>query len=214
MQLKKFTLSAVVAGAIGLTIGAFAPSYEAEARDTSQRWYNQAEMRWEFGPKPTRRAGYRSNKSPIKKRRVSIDKKYSPGTIIVDTSERRLYFVMKRGKAMKYGIGVGRDGFQWNGTHRITRKAEWPTWTPPKRMIARVKRETGKQLKSFYPGGPNNPMGARALYIGSTIYRIHGTNQPWSIGQAMSSGCIRLANDDVTDLYNRAKVGSRIIVRR
>lgn len=180
--------------------------------EASQRWYDMAERKWKTGPKPSARR-YASNKSPIRKRRVRIDSSYAPGTIIVDTSERRLYYVMKRGRAMKYGIGVGRDGFQWQGTHNITRKAEWPSWTPPKTMIARVKRETGQQLKSYYPGGPNNPMGARALYIGSTIYRIHGTNQPWTIGQAMSSGCIRLANDDVTDLYNRASVGAKVIVR-
>ncbi len=158
------------------------------------------------------RSGYVSNRSPIKKRRVRIDKKYAPGTILIKTGERRLYYVTQRGRAMKYGIGVGRDGFRWSGKHNITRKAKWPGWTPPKRMIARVKRQTGKTLKSYYPGGPSNPLGARALYIGSTIYRIHGTNQPWTIGQAMSSGCIRLANDDVEDLYSRVKVGSRVIV--
>ena len=160
-----------------------------------------------------RRTGYASNKSPIRKTRVRFNSKYPVGTIVIDTSERRLYYVTSRGKAMKYGIGVGRDGFQWTGTHRITRKAEWPGWTPPKRMIARVKRETGKTLKGYYPGGPDNPLGARALYIGSTIYRIHGTNQPWSIGKAMSSGCIRLANDDVEDLYKRVGVGAKVVVR-
>ena len=180
--------------------------------NTSQRWYDIADRTWKTGPKPSARR-YASNKSPIRKRRVSIDSSYSPGTIIVDTSERRLYYVTNRGSAMKYGIGVGRDGFQWQGTHKVTRKAEWPGWTPPKTMIARVKRETGQTLKSYYKGGPNNPLGARALYIGSTIYRIHGTNQPWTIGQAMSSGCIRLANDDVTDLYNRVQIGSKVIVR-
>lgn len=211
MKLRKTALSAALCGiaaalAVTFTIptGAYASS--------GDRWYDMATRTWKKGSKPNARR-YASNKSPIRKRRVSIESSYAPGTIIVDTSERRLYYVMERGKAMKYGIGVGRDGFQWQGKHRVTRKAEWPSWTPPKVMIARVKRETGQQLKSYYKGGPNNPMGARAMYIGSTIYRIHGTNQPWTIGKAMSSGCIRLANDDVTDLYSRVKVGSRVIVR-
>lgn len=207
--LKKSTKWALIA-VVSLFV---ATSVEPTTSYASQeRWYDYAEMKWKYGVKPTRR--YASNKSPIRKRKVRIDKKYAPGTIIVDTAERRLYYVMKPGRAMKYGIGVGRDGFQWSGKHKITRKAEWPGWTPPQEMIRRVKRETGKTLKSYYKGGPDNPLGARALYIGSTIYRIHGTNQPWTIGKAMSSGCIRLANDDVTDLYKRVKVGSRVIVRR
>ncbi|MDD9909576.1 MAG: L,D-transpeptidase [Ahrensia sp.] len=201
----KFGLAFVVA-AMGFGGAAYAAKKEGE-------WYRDVTSGELRQHRVNRRTGYASNRSPIRKRVVSIENKYRPGTIIVDTSERRLYYVMKRGRAMKYGIGVGRDGFQWTGTHRISRKAEWPGWTPPKRMIARVKRETGKTLKGFYPGGPNNPLGARALYIGSTIYRIHGTNQPWTIGQAMSSGCIRLANDDVEDLYARVKIGSRVIVR-
>ena len=154
-----------------------------------------------------------SNRSPIRKRTVRFDKSVAPNTIVIDTGERRLYYVTKRGKAIKYGVGVGRDGFQWSGTHRVTRKAEWPDWRPPQEMIRRVKRESGVQLKGFYAGGPNNPLGARALYIGSTIYRIHGTNQPWTIGKAMSSGCIRMRNEDVTDLYDRVKTGTRVIVR-
>ena len=193
-------------GATGLV-----PS-DAEARTAGERYWNVGTGSWEVY-RPNRARGA-SNKSPIKKRIVSYKGSQRKGTIIVDTAEKRLYFVMGNGKAMKYGIGVGRDGFRWSGTHRISRKAEWPGWTPPARMIRRVKRETGKQLKSFYPGGPNNPLGARSLYIGSTIYRIHGTNQPWTIGQAMSSGCIRLANDDVTDLYNRVRVGAKVIVRQ
>ncbi len=155
-----------------------------------------------------------SNKSPIRKRTVRFDNSVAANTIIVDTGARRLYYVTKRGKAIKYGIGVGRDGFQWSGTHKVTRKAEWPDWRPPQEMIRRVKRENGVQLKSFYAGGPSNPLGARALYIGSTIYRIHGTNQPWTIGKAMSSGCIRMANDDVEHLYKMVNVGTKVVVRR
>lgn len=185
----------------------------AQAAKKEGEWYRNPTTGAMEQYRATRAGRYASNKSPIRKRAVRFDPKYSPGTILIDTSERRLYYVMKRGRAMKYGIGVGRDGFTWSGTHRITRKAEWPGWTPPATMIRRVKRETGKTLKGYYPGGPNNPLGARALYIGSTIYRIHGTNQPWTIGQAMSSGCIRLANDDVEDLYARVNIGAKVIVR-
>lgn len=211
MRLKLIALKgAMIACAVAVAV-TMIPMETAKA-SSGPRWFDPIDRVWKTGPRPSRR-GYVSNKSPIRKRQVRFDKKYSPGTIVVDTSERRLYYVMKRGTAMKYGIGVGRDGFTWTGKHRISRKAEWPGWTPPKTMIRRVKRETGKTLKSYYKGGPNNPLGARALYIGSTIYRIHGTNQPWTIGHAMSSGCIRLANDDVTDLYKRVKIGSRVIVR-
>jgi lipoprotein-anchoring transpeptidase ErfK/SrfK len=147
--------------------------------------------------------------SSIKKEVVVYESKYKPGTIVIETSERRLYLVMADGKAMKYGIGVGRDGFRWSGQHRITRMAEWPGWTPPAAMRKRV-----PDLPAYMPGGPNNPLGARALYIGSTLYRIHGTSEPWTIGQAVSSGCIRLTNEDVTDLYSRVKVGAVVVVRQ
>lgn len=152
-------------------------------------------------------------KSPVRRKKVRYDGPYQPGTIIVDTEERRLYHVLPGGKAMKYGIGVGKDGFQWAGTHRITRKAEWPGWTPPPQMRAR-ERAKGRILPAHMPGGPNNPLGARAMYIGSTLYRIHGTNQPWTIGSAVSSGCIRLANEDVIHLYKSVTVGSKIVVKR
>lgn len=158
-------------------------------------------------------AGGYGGKSPVRRKRVSFDTPYKAGTIIIDTSERRLYHVLGNGKAMKYGVGVGKEGFQWAGTHRITRKAEWPGWTPPPQMRAR-ERKKGRILPAHMPGGPNNPLGARALYIGSTLYRIHGTNQPWTIGSAVSSGCIRLANEDVIHLYKNVKVGSKVIVKR
>ncbi|WP_305987132.1 L,D-transpeptidase [Roseibium sp. MMSF_3544] len=151
--------------------------------------------------------------SPVKRRKVNYDGPYSPGTIVVDTSERRLYHVLPNGKAMKYGVGVGKEGFQWAGTHRVTRKAEWPSWTPPAQMRAR-ERKKGRILPTYMPGGPNNPMGARALYIGSTLYRIHGTTEPWTIGSEVSSGCIRLANEDVIHLYNNVTVGAKIVVKR
>ncbi|NVK32908.1 MAG: L,D-transpeptidase [Rhodobacteraceae bacterium] len=152
-------------------------------------------------------------KSPVKRKKVRYESKYKPGTIVVDTGERRLYRIMEGGKAMRYGIGVGKTGFQWGGTHRITRKAEWPGWTPPPQMRAR-ERAKGRILPAHMPGGPNNPLGARALYIGSTLYRVHGTNQPWTIGSAVSSGCIRLANEDVIHLYKSVNVGDRIVVKR
>ena len=158
------------------------------------------------------RYGQRSNKSPIRRQTVRYDGSYGAGTIIVNTSERRLYYTLGNGRAIKYGIGVGREGFTWAGTNRISRKAEWPGWTPPPQMIRREAAK-GRKLPAYMPGGPENPLGARALYLGSTLYRIHGTNQPWTIGQAMSSGCIRMANDDVMHLYELAGVGTRVVVQ-
>lgn len=154
---------------------------------------------------------YRSGgmSSPIKKQVVANPGSYRPGTIIVNTTERRLYFIQDDGSALKYGIGVGRDGFTWGGTHSVTMKREWPDWRPPASMLKRR-----PDLPRFMPGGPNNPLGARALYIGSTIYRIHGSNEPQTIGQAVSSGCFRMANEDVIDLYDRVKVGARVVVLR
>jgi lipoprotein-anchoring transpeptidase ErfK/SrfK len=140
---------------------------------------------------------------------VDYPTKHRPGTIVINTSERRLYLVMPDGKAMRYGVGVGRPGFDWAGSQTITRKAEWPTWTPPASMLKRR-----PDLPRFMPGGPENPMGARAMYLGSTLYRIHGSNEPETIGQAVSSGCIRMLNEDVIDLYERVKVGTRVVVAR
>jgi lipoprotein-anchoring transpeptidase ErfK/SrfK len=131
----------------------------------------------------------------------------SAGTIVVNTSEKFLYLVLGKGKALRYGIGTAKDGFEWSGTHKITRKAEWPGWTPPAEM-----KQRRPDLPDYMPGGPRNPLGARALYIGSTLYRIHGTNEPWTIGGDVSSGCIRMVNDDVVDLYERVKIGARVIV--
>jgi len=131
----------------------------------------------------------------------------TPGTIVVNTSERFLYLVQGNNRALRYGIGVGRDGFQWFGLKRVDRKAEWPDWTPPPEMIQRQ-----PYLPRFMAGGPGNPMGARALYIAGTVYRIHGTNQPWTIGSAVSSGCFRLTNPEISDLYDRVPVGTRVVV--
>jgi lipoprotein-anchoring transpeptidase ErfK/SrfK len=135
-----------------------------------------------------------------------------PGTIIINTSERFLYYVMGDGQARRYGVGVGKEGHAWSGTEKITRKAEWPDWRPPAEMIKRVREKEGRILPVHMKGGPENPLGARALYLGSTLYRIHGTNQPWTIGKAVSSGCIRMRNEDVTELYERVKVGAKVIV--
>lgn len=136
----------------------------------------------------------------------------APGTIIIDTDNRFLYLVMAGGKARRYGVGVGKPGFEWAGVHKITRKQEWPGWTPPREMIDREAAK-GHYLPAHMEGGEANPLGARAMYLGSTLYRIHGTNAPWTIGNAVSSGCIRLRNEDVADLYDRVKVGTRVIVK-
>ena len=133
---------------------------------------------------------------------------YAPGTIYINTGERRLYLVLGNGQALRYGIGVGRDGFRWSGTHRITAKKEWPGWTPPAQMLRRR-----PDLPRHMPGGIENPLGARAMYLGSTLYRIHGSNEPETIGQAVSSGCFRMTNEDVTDLYSRVSVGTTVVVK-
>jgi lipoprotein-anchoring transpeptidase ErfK/SrfK len=140
---------------------------------------------------------------------VEYQTKEKPGTIVIDTNNRFLYLVMKDGKARRYGVGVGKPGFEWAGVHKITRKAEWPDWTPPAEMRKRV-----PDLPAHMKGGPKNPLGARALYIGSTLYRLHGTSEPWTIGQAVSSGCIRLTNEDIIDLYDRVKVGALVVVHQ
>ncbi|MCF4097750.1 L,D-transpeptidase [Maritalea mediterranea] len=138
---------------------------------------------------------------------VPYNSQEAKGTIIVDTTARYLYLILGQGRAMRYGIGVAREGFEWSGTHRITAKREWPSWTPPAEM-----RKRQPELPAFMPGGINNPLGARALYIGNTLYRLHGTTAPWSIGRKVSSGCIRLTNDDIIDLYQRASIGAKVIV--
>ncbi len=130
-----------------------------------------------------------------------------PGTIVIDTPARHLYLVLDGGKALRYGVGVARPGFEWAGVHTITRKEEWPGWTPPPEMLQRQPK-----LPHHMDGGPDNPLGARAMYLGSTLYRIHGSNEPWTIGHNVSSGCIRMRNQDVEDLYNRVGVGTKVVV--
>ena len=140
---------------------------------------------------------------------VSYQGPYSPGTVVVSTTERRLYYVMPNGQAVRYGVGVGRPGFAWSGVRTVSMKREWPDWTPPSQMLRRR-----PDLPRHMAGGIGNPLGARAMYLGGTLYRIHGSNEPETIGQAVSSGCIRMTNDDVADLYSRVRVGTRVIVQR
>ena len=146
--------------------------------------------------------------SEFRKQSVYYRTEQSPGTIIVNTADRYLYLILGNGVAMRYGVGVGRDGFQWGGIQKITVKREWPDWVPPPEMIARQ-----PYLPRWMAGGPGNPLGARAMNLGATVYRIHGTNAPETIGQAVSSGCFRLVNDDVADLYSRVPIGTTVLVQ-
>jgi lipoprotein-anchoring transpeptidase ErfK/SrfK len=146
--------------------------------------------------------------SPIPRETVNYPTNYAPGTIVVNTAERRLYLVEGNGEALRYGIGVGRDGYRWSGVHRVSAKREWPDWTPPSQM-----RRRRPDLPGHMAGGIDNPLGARALYLGSTLYRIHGSNEPETIGHAVSSGCFRMTNEDVVDLYNRVPVGATVVVK-
>lgn len=212
MQRVLLSLSAIALAAVI----AVPPASAAQSRNG-----NQCSNFFEclFGGSSNRdRGGFsfgRKNYGPSTRKLINFPQgsKYAAGTIIVDTSERNLYFIQPGGKAYKYRVGVGRRGFQWSGTAKISRKAEWPSWTPPKSMIAREKKK-GIILPARMEGGPNNPLGARSLYIGSSLYRIHGTNNPSTIGGAVSSGCIRLTNTDIIDLHKRARVGAKVIVRR
>jgi lipoprotein-anchoring transpeptidase ErfK/SrfK len=144
----------------------------------------------------------------IQRERVAAPVAQPPGSIFISTSERRLYLILGNGEALRYGIGVGRDGFRWTGTHHVSAKREWPGWTPPSEM-----RRRRPDLPRYMAGGIENPLGARALYLGSTLYRIHGSNEPETIGHAVSSGCFRMTNEDVTDLYSRVSVGTLVVVR-
>ncbi|WP_424363869.1 L,D-transpeptidase [Methylocystis parvus] len=152
---------------------------------------------------------WRQSAVAIPREIVAFTENYAPGTVIINTSERRLYYVLGNGQAVRYGVGVGRPGFEWSGTRYISSKREWPDWTPPAQMLKRR-----PDLPRHMEGGVNNPLGARAMYLSGTLYRIHGSNEPETIGQAVSSGCIRMTNDDVTDLYDRVKVGTKVVVTR
>ncbi len=145
--------------------------------------------------------------SEYRRQEVEFPGTQRPGTIVIDTPRKFLFLVLSNGRALRYGIGVGRPGFEWSGVKTISRKAEWPDWTPPPEMMLRR-----PDLPGHMAGGPENPLGARALYLGSSMYRIHGTNEPSTIGQNLSSGCIRMMNEDVIDLYGRVAVGTKVIV--
>ena len=153
--------------------------------------------------------GYYGSSSPIPRTLVNFPGPYRPGTIVISTSARRLYLVTVPGQALSYGIGVGRIGFTWAGTRTVSMKREWPDWTPPSQMLHRR-----PDLPRHMVGGIENPLGARAIYLGSSLYRIHGSNEPETIGQAVSSGCFRLTNEDVVDLYDRVRVGAKVVVLR
>ena len=170
------------------------------------RGYN---MRASYGDQSYAPAYGSAASTPIPRQVVDYPTSQAPGSIVSNTGERRLYLVLGGGKALRYGIGVGRAGFQWSGVHHVSAKREWPDWRPPAAMLRRQ-----PHLPRWMPGGPNNPLGARAMYIGSTEYRIHGSNEPWTIGRAVSSGCIRLTNEDVIDLYSRVRIGAKVTVIR
>ena len=190
----------IVMAAVGLfwTASAFAGAADS-----------QIDMQIDDQPGYTPSAEEENLVGPFERQIVFFRTTETPGTIVVHTADRFLYLVQPNNRAIRYGIGVGRDGFQWAGIKSIVRKQEWPDWRPPPEMIQRQ-----PYLPRFMAGGPGNPMGARALYIGGTVYRIHGTNQPQTIGHAVSSGCFRLVNGDVVDLYGRVPVGTRIVVKQ
>jgi lipoprotein-anchoring transpeptidase ErfK/SrfK len=190
-------------------LGAAAAVFALSATMAHAQLFNDPEERITGGAPlgPLFRGWFSRSSSPIPRTLVSYPTREAPGTIIINTRERRLYLITAPGQALRYGIGVGRIGFTWSGVTRVTAKREWPSWTPPPQMLHRQ-----PHLPRFMPGGPNNPLGARALYLGSTLYRIHGSNEPETIGQAVSSGCFRLTNEDVIDLYNRVSIGAKVIV--
>ncbi len=201
MRLRSLTLR-LIAGS--LACGALAAATTAQAQSDNERFY---------GPGPSSRVSYSpyssSSSGPIPKTTVPFDASYTPGTIIINTSERRLYLVLGGGQALRYGIGVGRIGFTWAGVTRVSAKKEWPDWTPPVEMVRRR-----PDLPRHMRGGIDNPLGARAMYLGSSLYRIHGSNEPETIGQAVSSGCFRMTNEDVVDLYGRVSIGAKVVVLR
>ena len=201
MKSFKYLLGAVMAAAVAL------PGIAAKAETTKKHKQKSEDVVYADIHRPV--------PEKFQKRVVSLRTSENPGTIIIDTNNKFLYYVTDNSHALRYGIGVGREGFGWSGVVKVQRKAEWPDWTPPKEMIAREARR-GHMLPAHMDGGEDNPLGARAMYLfgkkGDSGYRIHGTNQPWSIGLNLSSGCIRMMNKDVTDLYSRVPVGTKVIV--
>ena len=199
-------LTGAIAGLVLASAPAFAIS--VDFIDLETRAPSAAAPAPVAAPKPSRESA-QPQQGAIPREVVSWNGAQAAGNIVVSTEERRLYLVLGEGKALRYGVGVGRPGFEWSGAKTITNKREWPDWTPPVQMLQRR-----PDLPRHMAGGPENPLGARAMYLGSTLYRIHGSNEPDTIGQAVSSGCIRMTNDDVTDLYSRVKVGATVTVMR
>ena len=198
-------------GAVLVSLAALGSALPAAAQTT--RYYDHTEQRWTQGTRETRAMpapDKRFARTP-----VLISTREKVGTIIIDTDRKFLYHVHADGKATRYGVGVGKEGFSWGGAMSVGRKAEWPGWTPPARMRER-ERAKGRILPAYMEGGPNNPLGARALYLyrggKDSLFRIHGTNQPWTIGQNMSSGCIRMMNEDVSHLYENVSPGTKVVV--
>jgi lipoprotein-anchoring transpeptidase ErfK/SrfK len=189
--------------ACALAGGILAFAATAQAQTDNERFYGGGpSYRTQYSP-------YSSSGGPIAKTTVPFDASYGPGTVVINTTERRLYLVLGGGQALRYGIGVGRVGFTWAGVTRVSAKKEWPDWTPPAEMVRRR-----PDLPRHMKGGIDNPLGARAMYLGSSLYRIHGSNEPGTIGQAVSSGCFRMTNDDVVDLYGRVSIGAKVVVLR
>ena len=198
MQYKTLTLASALLGLATMAAPAAALQFDMIDLETRQS----------IGPAVGALNG-QPQQSSILRETVAYSGPGTPGTVVISTKERRLYFVLPGGQAVKYGVGVGRPGFEWSGTKTVSNKKEWPAWTPPAQMLKRR-----PDLPRHMDGGPNNPLGARAMYLGSSLYRIHGSNEPDTIGQAVSSGCIRMTNDDVTDLFERVRVGTRVTVVR
>ena len=194
-----FACAVLLASTLATAVGAQSFGYAPQDRSTFPKGYvsGDAAAEGEGSVLPER----------LRRQVVNLATGEAPGTVIIDTGNTVLYLVLGGGRAMRYGVGVGRQGFTWAGIQTISRKAEWPDWYPPSEMIARQ-----PYLPRFVAGGPGNPLGARAMYLGSTVYRIHGTNQPSTIGKFVSSGCIGMLNDDVSDLFDRVKVGTRVVV--
>lgn len=194
---------AIAGGIVGLSVAPFIA--HAEAYESQQQ--GSVSGQTPFTQDPGDLSGRPQAAAPPREL-VPYGGRYAPGTIVISTEERRLYYILPGAKALRYGVGVGRPGFTWTGTKTIAMKREWPSWRPPAQMLRRR-----PDLPKFMEGGPENPLGARAMYLNGTLYRIHGSNEPYTIGQAISSGCIRMTNEDVVDLYERVKVGTRVIVQ-
>jgi lipoprotein-anchoring transpeptidase ErfK/SrfK len=201
-----FFLALVIAPAAAIMPAA------AESGTQEVRQFDVTSGTWVKKPVDNGKLARRLNAAPVPPQVVAYSGEARAGTVIVDTTERRLLYVNGDGTARSYMIGVGREGFAWKGTERISRKAEWPSWTPPDEMVRR-EAEMGRILPATMEGGPDNPLGARALYLGNTLYRVHGTNEPWTLGKAVSSGCIRMANDDIIELYNKVRIGNLVVVK-